>query len=75
METGQAKGIFNIQNIIHTLLKDYNLTEMPEIKDEFLEYFAKNPSYEEAYLKFGDKLLEYELLGKIKRINHIVVLA
>ncbi|PUD80201.1 DNA processing protein DprA, partial [Helicobacter pylori] len=30
---------------------------------------------EEAYLKFGDKLLEYELLGKIKRINHIVVLA
>ncbi len=42
------------------------------MKDEFLEYFAKNPSYEEAYLKFGDKLLEYELLGKIKRINQIV---
>ncbi|RVY47714.1 DNA processing protein DprA, partial [Helicobacter pylori] len=49
--------------------------EMPEMKDEFLEYCAKNPSYEEAYLKFGDKLLEYELLGKIKRINHLVVLA
>ncbi|GAA9574754.1 DNA-processing protein DprA [Helicobacter pylori] len=75
LEKGQAQGIFNIQNFINTLLKDHHLKEMPEKKDEFLEYCAKNPSYEEAYLKFGDKLLEYELLGKIKRINHIVVLA
>ncbi|WP_104760493.1 DNA-processing protein DprA [Helicobacter cetorum] len=75
LEKNQAKGIYNIQNFINTLLKDYHLKEIDEVKDEFLEYCAKNPSYEEAYLRYGDKLLEYELLGKIKRINHSVVLA
>lgn len=47
---------------------------MFEMEDEFLEYCVKNLSYEEVYFKFGDKFLEYELLGKIKRINYIVVL-
>ena len=27
----------------------------------------KNPSFEEAYLKFGEKFYEYELEGKIVR--------
>lgn len=35
--------------------------------DEILEFCMKNPSFEEAYLKFGEKIYEYELEGKIVR--------
>lgn len=35
-------------------------------KDEILEFCKTNPTYEEAYLRYEDKILEYELDGKIK---------
>lgn len=35
--------------------------------DEILEFCMKNPSFEMAYLKFGEKIYEYELEGKIVR--------
>lgn len=40
--------------------------------DEILDFCANAPSFEEAYEKFGEKLLEYELFGKIRRENGAV---
>jgi len=37
--------------------------------DEIVEFCKKSPTYEEAYAKFGDKILEYELEGKLSIIN------
>jgi DNA processing protein len=36
-----------------------------ETNDDFLHYCQTNPSYEEALASFGDRVLEYELEGKI----------
>jgi DNA processing protein len=33
--------------------------------DEILEFCKNSPSYEDAYARFGDKILEYELEGKV----------
>ena len=33
--------------------------------DEILEYCKSNPIYDEVLLKYPDKILEYELDGKI----------
>lgn len=35
------------------------------LNDEVLIFCNKNPTYEEAVREFGDKIFEYELLGKI----------
>ena len=37
--------------------------------DDFLEYCKTNPTYEEALKKYGDKVFEYELEGKIEVYN------
>lgn len=34
-------------------------------KDEILDFISKNQNFEECFAKFGDKLYEYELEGKI----------
>ena len=39
------------------------------VKDEVLEFCKGNPLFEEAFLKFGAVLFEYELEGKICRHN------
>jgi DNA processing protein len=44
------------------------------LSDSFLEYVSKFPTYEEAVLKYQDKVFEYELLGKIIVENGIVKL-
>jgi len=44
------------------------------IKDEFLQYCLLNPSYDEAIKKFGDKVLEAEIDGKIEIKNGRVFL-
>ena len=42
--------------------------------DEFLEFCKTNPTYEESIHKYGDKVFEYELNGKISIVNNIVSL-
>jgi len=44
-----------------------------ENTDIFLEFCKTNPTYEECVNKFGDKVFEYELNGKIKIINNIIL--
>ncbi len=46
-----------------------------ESHDELLEFCKNNPSYDEAYARFSDKILEYELEGKIIISNAKVTLA
>jgi len=45
-----------------------------EIKhsDDFLEYCKTTPTYDEAMMKYSQKLFEYELSGKIKIENGLV---
>jgi len=40
-----------------------------QIKDDFLEYCQNSPLYDEAVLKYSDKVFEYELMGKIEIKN------
>lgn len=40
--------------------------------DEILEFCERMPSFEEAYERFGDKIYEYELEGKIERKNGVL---
>ncbi len=58
-----AKGIFHLEDFMRSL----HLT--PPCHDEILKFCSQCPSFEEAFLIFGDALLEYELEGKIIRKN------
>ncbi len=44
--------------------------KLPSIEnDGFLEFCKTNPSYDDAILKYGDKVFEYELDNKIEIYN------
>ncbi len=51
---------------------DKNNSHEAKYNDEVLKYCSKNPTYEEAFRKFGDKLFERELFGEIEISNGIV---
>lgn len=59
---GKAQCIYDINAFLEKIF-GVKLQE----NDEVLEFCMKNPSFEEAYLKFGEKIYEYELEGKIVR--------
>jgi DNA processing protein len=46
-----------------------NTNKINKLSDEILIFCQSNPSYEEAILKFGNKIFEYELEGKIQINN------
>ena len=78
LESGKAKGIYNIKNFVENmkiLFDIKNLEESEEKKpmDQVLDFCKSSPSYEEAFLKFGNKLFEYELNGDIEIINGSVI--
>lgn len=58
---GKAKPIYRIES----LLKELGLEPYEATQDDFLEYVRTCPSYEEATIKFGSLVYEYELMGKI----------
>ena len=60
LENGEAKAIYDIDKFI----KKFGNVEKKQY-DAFLEFCKTNPSYDEAISKYGDKVFEYELLGKI----------
>lgn len=49
-----------------------NFSNLPSQNDEILNFIAKNNSLDECVAKFGSKIYEYELLGKV-RIDGIYV--
>lgn len=64
LQENKATAIYSIDDFIKEFVDNTNVQ-----KDDFLEYCKTNPNYDEAALKYGDKVFEYELLGKIKISN------
>jgi len=69
LASGDAQIIDNIDSFVERfgVLSD-------RIDDELLNWCSKNSDYEEAYRRFGEQLLEYELDGKIAIVNAKVIL-
>jgi len=63
LDKGLAQVIYDVDVFVTKfgVIKGINIEE-----DEFLEYCKTNPTYEEAMAKFGAKVFEYELGGKIQ---------
>lgn len=72
VKKGLVEVIYDIDEFIYGITN-----KLPKTKprDKILEFCDTNPSYEEAIIKFGDKILEYELEGKIKIENARVSIA
>ena len=66
LANGIAKAIYDIDGFIS---KYKNSDCMNYNKDDFLEYCKGNPTYEETVNKYGTKVFEYELEGKIEITN------
>ncbi len=60
---GKAQGIYNIDDFIESIFG----ASVSRCDDEVLLFCANNPSFEEAFARFGEKIYEYELEGKIMR--------
>ncbi len=60
-----AQGIYDIEAFV----AGFGRAEFTCKKDELLEYCRRGISYEEAVAHYGDRIMEYELEGRIK-IEH-----
>ncbi len=67
---GLAKIIYDIDEFV----EQYARTPIKKEKDNFLEYCKKNPTYEEAIIKYDSLVYEYELTGKIQIKNGFIAL-
>jgi len=70
LKEGLAEVIYDIDAFVESL--GYTCHEKNE--DELLEYCKSYPTYDEAVSKFGERVFEYELLGKIKIGNGVISL-
>ena len=68
VKNGIAQVIYDIDSFIKSL--GY-ITEFKE-EDEIIEFCKSYPTYDEAINKFGVKIFEYELLGKIRVDNGVI---
>lgn len=69
LENDQARAIFNISSFVANLQKRFfNICE-GVLEDDLLVFASMNGSYEEALERFGDRVLLYEVEGKIKRVG------
>lgn len=57
-----AQAIYDVDEFVAKfgVVKEINIA-----RDQFLDYCKTNPTYDEAIVKFGAKVFEYELSGKI----------
>ncbi|PAF52408.1 DNA-processing protein DprA [Helicobacter sp. 13S00477-4] len=62
LQNSLARAIYDIDIFLEMIFGKQEKTN-----DEILNFCEKIPTFEEAYSKYGDKILEYELEGKIKR--------
>lgn len=68
LKNNQAEAIYDIDDFIQKFNKNNTITQ----NDDFLEYCKTFPSYDNALKKFGAKLFEYELSGKITINNGFI---
>lgn len=66
IKKGLAKAIFDIDEFIEGVV---GVGLFKQNLDEILEYCKTSPLYDEALQKYPEKILEYELDGKIKIAN------
>lgn len=66
LEENKAEAIYDVDNFISKFI---DISTNNPIEDNFLEYCKNNPTYDEAVLKYGEKVFEYELSGKISIEN------
>lgn len=69
LNKGLAKAIYNVDEFVS---KFGDIEQKNIVKDEFLEYCKTNPTYDEAIARFGAKVFEYELNGKITIKNSFI---
>ena len=67
LKEGLAQPIYNIEDFCQTIAPLQNPTQNET--DDLLDFCKHNPSFEQAFEKFEDRILEYELQGKI-RVNN-----
>ena len=72
LKTSKAKAIYNIDEFISKFTNDSSLNIK---EDKFLKYCQTNPSYDEAVNKYGQKVFEYDLLGKIHILNGKILIS
>lgn len=66
LQNSLAQAIYDIDIFIKMVFG----TEIKDEEDDEILLFCKTfPAFEEAYLRYGEKILEYELEGKITREN------
>ena len=68
--------IYDIDDFVNSLVLTSNKDNLHMCKkvDEVLTFCKNNPSYDNAIEKFGEKIFEYELHGKIRIYNGIILL-
>jgi DNA processing protein len=62
LANNQAKAIYDIDEFV----SQFGIVKNENTNDKFLEFCKNNPTYEEAVTKYGAKVFEYELMGKIE---------
>lgn len=69
LKNNLAKAIYDIDEFVSKFSKD-NVKK--SIKDDLLQFCSNNPSYEMAISQFGQRVFEYELMGKIEVKNGVI---
>ena len=64
LEKGLAKAIYDVDKFVNSFGYPSSI-----ILNKHMEYFATNPTYEEAMKKYPQEVFEYELKGDIKIVN------
>ncbi len=60
------KGLITPIYDMDEFIENFSKQKIKKLEDEILIFCQNNPSYEEAVKEFGNKIFEYELLGKIQ---------
>lgn len=67
----KAKAIYDIDEFVSRF--STNKINTQYVKDEFIEFCATNPTYDEALAKYPQRVFEAELNGDIKIKNGVVI--
>lgn len=62
LRQGKATPIYAVNEFLELIFGDTNVQS-----DDIIEFCSLNPTFEEAFARFGEKIYEYELEGKIIR--------
>ena len=72
----RASAITDIEAFTQALALRFDLKAQEVLEDdELLDFARSNPTFEEAFARFGEKVLEYELMGKITRENGRIIIS